>query len=70
MKKHIIIRLKEKLELKQREWADNYISKLFNEVTDTKEAKVNVDKAVHNMSVIEKDIEWLKATLKHESKGE
>lgn len=70
MKKHIIAGLKARIEAKQTEWASNYISKLYNEVTDTKEAKVNVDKAVHNMGVIEKDIEWLKATLKHEGKEE
>lgn len=68
MKKYIIKRLKEKLEEAHNAWADNYISKKYNESLETDEAKKNVAKNELNMRVIEDNINNIKKQLDEESK--
>lgn len=68
MKKYIIKRIKEKIELNGKDYADNYIAKIANEQLTTPEAKVQVDSAEHNMNEIKTRIDFLKELLKNEEK--
>lgn len=68
MKKYIIKRIKEKIELNGRDYADNYIAKKAQEQLTSPEAKVQVDSAEHNMNEIESRIKFLKELLKNEEK--
>ena len=64
MNKHIIEQAKAKIELKSREYADNFIAKAYQSQFDTPDAKKQVDSADHNMKLALETIEWLENFIK------
>lgn len=66
--KVITDRIKEKIALNERDWADAYIAKQFNSQLTTPEAKKQVATAEHTMKEIEYRINFLKTFLKNETK--
>jgi uncharacterized protein Smg (DUF494 family) len=64
MKESIIKQLKEKIEICNADYGNNYIAKEFNKTLDTDEAKKQVDSADFNMAEVMKKKEWLEQMLK------
>lgn len=68
MKKYIIQKIKETIEAKKAEWAQNYVASKFQGTLTSPEAKKQVDSAKHNMETIESTISFLNLLLKEETK--
>ncbi len=60
MKKSIVNRIREKIALNEKDYADNYIARWVNAQIDTPEAKKQVELADENMPKIEDRIKSLK----------
>ena len=69
MKKYIIQKIKDLIELKSLDWAHNYVVSKNPELQDSPKGKVEIESANHRMAAIEKEIEFLNALLKSESKA-
>ena len=68
MKKYIIVKIKEMIEAKNLEWAQNYVAQKFQATLTSPEAKKQAESAKHNMDTIQSTLGFLKALLKDETK--
>ena len=68
MQKYITAKIKETIEGKKNEWAQNYVAREFQATLTTPEAKKQVESAEHNMRTIESTLGFLETFLKNESK--
>ena len=67
MKEYIINRIKENIESLRKDWATNYVAKLWHTGKDNSESKKQVDSAEFNMGQIEEKIKWMQELLEKES---
>lgn len=68
LKKYIVSKLKDSIELLKSDWAQNYIAKKYNEGKEDPEAQKQIAAADHGMKAIEEKVEFLAKLLKAESK--
>lgn len=68
MKRFIVKRIKEKIDLNGQDYADAYVALKAYEGLDTPDAKKTVDTANHTMKTIEERLVFLRKLLKEESK--
>ena len=68
MKKYIVKRIKDKIELNGQDYADAYIANIAFSGKDTAEAKKNVEASKLAMKTIEERLVFLKDLLKKEEK--
>ena len=69
MKPYILKKIKETIEAKKNEWAQNYVAEKFQSSLTNADAKKQVESAKHNMKTIEDTLSFLIALLKNESKA-
>lgn len=66
MKKQILKRIKEKIDLIEIDWADAYIAKQFQSSIDSPLGRKEVDAADHKMKECDEKLVFLKRLLKSE----